>query len=118
MGTGVSLYSCEQVENMIDRILLCRRNTEHNVQKLVKKLEICREINSLRVLFTRSGGREEGYGDVLRKKKLINKKRMLKKHKLKEQERKKKLLEKKKKKKEKLAKVKKQIESIKGGGGN
>merc|ERR1712228_38159 len=82
LHTGVNLYSCEQVENMIDRILLCRRNTEHNVQKLVKKLEICREINCLRILFTRSGGREEGYGDVLRKKKLINKKRMLIKHKL------------------------------------
>ena len=28
------IYTCEQVENMIDRILLCRRNEEHNVQIL------------------------------------------------------------------------------------
>ena len=42
-------------------VSVCSRNNEmHNVQRLVKKLEICREINSLRVLFTRSGGREEG----------------------------------------------------------
>jgi len=55
---GDDVYSCEQVENMVDRVLLCRRNTEHNVQHLVKKLEICREINGVRVRFTRSGGRE------------------------------------------------------------
>ena len=58
-----------------------------------------------------------GYGDVLRRKKLITKQRMLRRHRLREQQRKQRAAEKKKIEKERAAAVEQQMQSLKGGDG-
>eukprot|EP01084_Bolivina_argentea_P175755 304290_1 len=75
--------NCDEIQNKIDIILLCRRNSDtdtqdeekkiefeeedndkQNVTEYIKKLEICKEISELRVQYIINGGRMS-YNDKL-----------------------------------------------------